>query len=180
MPNPDDVKLKGFSQARLLGPGGGPAAEGVCYYMCHYLEINDWKKTTYEDALSKAGEFAAGGKMINYAKSVNLKYDQQANEGDKPNSLAFNRLYRLSVGIDNDHRPNHAIAVLTGAKTEEIIFMDPNNGFYQPTAQNLNNRQALEYWISALYSETVTFHAFLNVGAVNSEKKHGWALLPKH
>lgn len=152
------VKLKEISQNTWLRSGGGLEKYGVCYYMCNFLmsEHGIWHKLVdFEQAVDSAKNFGQGTAMMNYAKIQNLNNEPQnsyplLNVG----VLASNSIYRGELWVGNTTAPigaaNHEILIITG-NGNDIIYFDPNFGFFQASNAGMNNVQALEYCIAQQY-----------------------------
>jgi hypothetical protein len=154
------VTLKKIEQDIWLSSGGGLSKYGVCYYMCNFLEsdLGIWNEPgSFINAVESAKNFGQGTAMMNYAKSQNSQKQPQAN----PNlyrvldRLDQNSIYRvqLFVGtpIPNRGEVNHEIIAVTG-DNDEIVFFEPNFGFYQPQEGN-HNREDLESAVQQLYTQ---------------------------
>jgi hypothetical protein len=153
------VSLKKITQDTWLKNGGGPSRDGVCYYMCNFLEsdLGIWNKPgTFVAAVSSAQNFAAGTTMMNYAKAKNLKPAQTAGYTQivAGVALAANRIYRaeLWVGAIGDAigEPNHEIIIVTG-NNNDIVYFEPNFGFFQASDAGKSNAQAIEFFINQQY-----------------------------
>ncbi|MCL6591595.1 MAG: hypothetical protein K6U80_16795 [Firmicutes bacterium] len=156
------TKLKAVEQNTWLRSGGGPERDGVCYYMCNFIESDQgpWDNPgSFANALSSARDFGQGTAMMNYAKAQNLRKAPQnpleLYQNLMGNALEADRIYRgcLWVGKENERpgMPNHEIIIVTGAVNNDIVYFEPNFGFFQPSEPTLNNREALEYWINQQY-----------------------------
>jgi hypothetical protein len=158
------VKLKAISQDTWLRSGGGPSRDGVCYYMCNFIEsdLGIWNKPmTFDKAIASAQNFADGSTMMSYAKAQNLrKAPQTGGYTDLGNAaLEPNQIYRawLQVVVDKnnppaDNSPNHEIIIVTGANNS-VAYFEPNFGFFQASNAGMNNTQALEFFINQQYGE---------------------------
>lgn len=155
------VSLKKIEQATWLRTGGGPSRGGVCYYMCSFLEsdLGTWNKPgTFVAAVSSAQNFGAGTAMMNYAKALSLKKAPQTALTAYPETsatgLAANRIYRaaLCVGAIGDAigEPNHEIIIVTG-NNNDVVYFEPNFGFFQASDAGKNNAQAIEFFINQQY-----------------------------
>jgi hypothetical protein len=157
------VSLKKIEQDTWLKTGGGPSRGGVCYYMCSFLEsdLGTWNKPgTFVAAVSSAQNFAAGTAMMNYAKAQSLKkapqtlltaYLERAATG-----LTANRIYRAALwvgaigGVVGE--PNHEIIIVTGSNND-VVYFEPNFGFFQASDAGKNNAQAIEFFINQQYGQ---------------------------
>lgn len=171
------VKLKEIVQDTWLRNGGGPSRNGICYFMCNFIESNlgPWSKPTTFAAAEAAGQnFAQGTAMMNYAKAQNLSKTQNAGYAAVAGALAANRIYRVELWVGPMAAavgaPNHEIIIITGADTTSIVYFDPNFGFFKPTLAANNNRQALEYYLNDQYGPTnkVGAFAYNNVRAISA------------
>lgn len=177
------VKLKAIEQATWLRSGGGPERGGVCYYMCNFIESGKgpWDNPgSFVNAVTKAQDFGLGTAMMNYAKSQNLRGAPQAGYAAVAGALTANRIYRgeLWVGAANavPGAANHEIVIVTG-NNDDIIYFEPNFGFYQPTQAGNNNRQALEYHINQQYQASgrqAASFAYYNVRSNTSSQPKGF------
>ncbi|WP_455628815.1 hypothetical protein [Parabacteroides chinchillae] len=170
------VKLKAISQDTWLRSGGGPEKKGVCYYMCNFLisEHGIWHKLrSFMEAVEAAKDFGQGTAMMNYAKAQNVAgKSQTANyPPSSGTALAHNSIYRGELWIGNASATlgpaNHEILIITG-NGDDIIYFEPNFGFFQASNVGMNNVQALEYCIAQQYGSK--FHVgsfgYLRVGAI--------------
>lgn len=178
------LSLKNISQGTWINTGGGPEARiGLCYYMCNFIESNQgiWNApATFQNALKTAQNFAQGTAMINYAKAqLTRNAPQIATYASTTSALLNNRLYRCCfwfgpttspIGI-----PNHEILILTG-NNDDVIYFEPNFGFFQPSNIGMNNRQALEYYISQQYGGTMHVGNFeyLNIRGLGATSPLGF------
>jgi len=157
------VKLKEISQDTWIHSGGGPSRDGVCYYMCNFIESNlgIWNKPdTFQNAVNLAKNFAAGTAMMNYARTQNLKKAPQTPNYQNlgANALAENRIYRAWLQVVNRKNPptntsaNHEIIIVTGTGNS-VAYFEPNFGFFQASNDRMNNTQALEFLINQQYNQ---------------------------
>ncbi|WP_278970952.1 hypothetical protein [Phocaeicola barnesiae] len=153
------VKLKEISQDTWLRSGGRPEKGGVCYYMCNFLmsEKGIWHKPVdFKQAVDSAKEFGQGTAMMNYAKIQNLnKKPQNSYPSLNGRVLDSNSIYRGELWVGNTTAPigaaNHEILIITG-NGNDIIYFEPNFGFFQNSNAGMNNVQALEYCIAQQYA----------------------------
>jgi hypothetical protein len=177
--------LKQISQTLWLNTGKGPEREGLCYYMCNFIESDNgpWNRPgSFANAVTAAQNFAQGTAMMNYAKAQNTRHMPQRN-GYIPvdhSALANNRLYRVELYIGPAQElpglPNHEILVVTG-NDKDVIYFDPNFGFFQASDDNLNNRQALEGWIKHYYAgsnQQAAFLGYRDVRSISSAQPKGF------
>lgn len=177
------TKLKRIDQGTWINYGGGPSARGVCYYMCNFLESDKgiWHKPgTFEAARKAAETFAAGTAMMNYAKAQNSRKAPQI--GVYPivaGALQNNRIYRVGLWFGPTDQvplaPNHEVILITG-EGQDVIYFEPNFGFFQPSQAGLNNREAVEYYINQQYGPD--YHAgsfqYYNVRSITSASPLGF------
>ncbi|MEI8571883.1 hypothetical protein U737_21045 [Methylomonas sp. LW13] len=161
--------LKSLAQAKFLGEFGY-SSEGICYYICEYVEEKIWAKPgvgAFKDAV-KAAESVIPSTIIKAGKAKNLAQKgggvhgtPQDNYPSLNTPLKINSLYRIGLwfGALNDKAPasatenNHEAIVITGAGSD-IVFLEPNFGFYrgQGGAMFPTNKDVLEGEIKALYT----------------------------
>jgi hypothetical protein len=153
------VSLKKIEQDTWLRTGGGPSRGGVCYYMCSFLEsdLGTWNKPgTFAAAVTSAQNFGAGTAMMNYAKAKNLKPAQTAGYAQLGAGVALdaNRIYRLELWVGATTaavgEPNHEIIIVTG-NNNDVVYFEPNFGFFQASDAGKNNAQAIEFFINQQY-----------------------------
>ena len=121
--------------------------------------------------------------MMNYAKAQNLRGASQSRYEAVSDALNANRLYRaeLWVGGVNDRAgaANHEIVLVTGANDSEVVYFEPNFGFFHPVEDGLNNRQAVEHFIEQQYQasnmKTANF-AYHNVRSNSSASPKGFSV----
>lgn len=149
--------LKQIKQDTWLHSGGGPARGGVCYYMCNFIESNGgpWNSPgSFDGAVEAAQNFGTGVAMMNYAKAQNLRKAPQRQYSRVDGALATNRIYRAGLWVGDlgtaVGEPNHEIIIVTG-NNNEIVYFEPNFGFFKASHDNCNNREALEYCINQQY-----------------------------
>lgn len=169
------VKIHAFDQNTFIGTGGGPAKDGICYYMCNYVEANIWKAPiTYAGGKTKATDFGNYGAMVNYAKAQNVqKYAQKSYASLSGTHFSKNSLYRVGVWI-GDHgstpgNPNHELIMITGPHNE-IVFFDPNFGFYEiqaPSNENLNDFKAALAQLYGSIHMDVSSYEFMKVRSLS-------------
>jgi len=155
------IKLKEIGQDTWLRGGGGPSKSGVCYYMCDYVEgrSGPWNKPeTFAKAVEAARNFGAGTAMMNYAKNRSLASEKQTGNYQAVNGdLAGNQTYRAELWVGDSGKfkgdpPNHEILIVTGPTPNQIIYFEPNFGFYQVQPHNVTNgRVSLEQEIEGQY-----------------------------
>jgi hypothetical protein len=163
------IKLKEIAQVTWLRGGGGPSKSGVCYYMCNYVEgrSGPWNKPeTFAKAVEAARNFGAAAAMMNYAKALSLRHAPQQPPpapGGQPRSyqpvtqtLVANHIYRAELWVGDLAQaagaPNHELLIVTGPGPSDVIYFEPNFGFYQAQPPpSYNNRQLLEYEIDQKY-----------------------------
>jgi len=140
--------------------------------MCNFLESNTWLNPGFNGAIEAALNFGQGTAMMNYAKAQNSRYAPQvARYPVVTGSLQLNRIYRGAfwvdaIGVAPEIIPNHEIIIITGGNPGDIVYFEPNFGFYQPTiVGGLTNRGAMENEIRGLYLPThqVRNFEYLNV-----------------
>ena len=186
MPN---EKIKGINQNTWLHAGGGPSAGGICYGMCNYIESKDgpwYQSNNYGNAVQNAGDFTAITAMMNFAKSQQLRKSPfQISDGVENGALAFNRLYRMTIWVGKanvpvvDRERNHELIVSTGSNNEEIVYFDPNFGFYHPTEVGMNNREALEHHISQMYAvnnDVIGLYGYSNIRSLTKNIPPGYPI----
>ena|SRR5437868_1378576 len=150
------VPLKQIGQGTWLKPGGGPSARGVCYYMCNFIDQGIWKKpSSFPDAVKASANFVQGTAMMNFAKAQSLRGAPQIPVYPQiTTALAANSVYRIGLWVDaatlQPGNPNHEIIAMTG-NADDIIYFDPNFGFFQASNAGMNNRQALEFFVNQQY-----------------------------
>lgn len=171
------TSLKQIAQETWLHSGGGPSAGGVCFYMCNFIESTQgiWNNPgTFANAVNAAKDFAKGTAMMNYAKAQSLRRAPQSNYiavGTTP--LASNRIYRaeLYVGAATSAvgAPNHEIMIVTGSNND-VIYFEPNFGFFQASNTGMNNTQAIEHFIAQQYGPNYRVGSFryMSVRAINA------------
>jgi hypothetical protein len=181
-------KLKAFGQSQILGQYGYSHG-GVCYYMCNFIESDKgpWDQpNTFAAAKEKAKNFTEYNAMMNFAKAQNLKAKGGAAHGIQQNlqgvavagALANNRIYRIELwaGEANKNPENadsidHEIMAVTGTGAE-IVYFEPNFGFWAPTEDGATNRVALENAVKAQYT-SIGWHAlnfkFYNLRGINQK-----------
>jgi len=151
--------LKNISQGTWLNNGGGPEQRiGLCYYMSNFIESDQGifnNPGSFANTLTSAQNFAQGTAMINYAKAqLTRSAPQIAAYPTVAGALANNRIYRacLWFGLTTSAPgiPNHEFIIVTG-NNDDVIFFEPNFGFFQASNAGMNNRQAVEYFINQLY-----------------------------
>ena len=176
------VKLKEISQDTWLHSGGGPSRGGVCYYMCNFIEssLGIWNKPgTFANAVTSAKNFAQGTAMMNYAKAQSLKKAPQTIGYTALNGAALqqNKIYRAWLHVESktapttDNTPNHEIMIITGSGND-VIYFEPNFGFFQVSDPTMNNTQAVEFFIKQQYGATydVRNFGYLSVRAITTDK----------
>ncbi|MCG7561460.1 MULTISPECIES: hypothetical protein [Pseudoalteromonas] len=184
MPN---EKIRSIKQNTWLHAGGGPSAGGVCYGMCNYIESKDgpwFQANNYENAVKNARDFTAITAMMNFAKSQQVRNSPfHISDGIENGELAFNRLYRMTIWVGKTSVPkpkrarNHELIVCTGSNHDEIVYFDPNFGFFHPSEAGKNNREALEYCIARMYADNnsdVDLFGYTNIRALNKKSPQGY------
>jgi len=174
------LKLRTFDQGSFL-VGGGPNSRGVCYYMCNFIEgeKGPWHQPgTYAAAVEEARNFTSGLAMINFAKAQSLrKLPQLGGYDHVAGPLAANRIYRIEYGVgDPPLGVNHETIAVTGAGNE-IVYFEPNFGFFEATLANANNREAFEYHVRAQYQGIgmdVANFAYKNVRSITRSTPKGF------
>ncbi|MDR2814506.1 MAG: C58 family peptidase [Prevotellaceae bacterium] len=168
--------LKTIGQGTWLNPGGGLSKGGVCYYMCNFLEseLGIWSKPeSFANAVNKAKDFGQGTAMMNYAKAQNSQGKVQQDGYAVVNGpLKNNRIYRVMLAVVEDGAedtlsPNHEMIAITG-EGDEIVYFEPNFGFFRPSDGNMNNREALEHFVNQQYAgkRQVTYFAYRDVRGI--------------
>lgn len=152
------TKLKAISQDTWLHSGGGPSRDGVCYYMCNFIESDKgpWNNPgSFANAVTAAQNFAQGTAMMNYAKAQNLRSAPQQFYNPVAGTLDNNRIYRAELTLNKQGKffGHHEIVIVTG-NNNDIIYFEPNFGFFQASDSGLNNRQALESYIAQQYKDS--------------------------
>ena len=173
--------LKQIQQDTWLHCGGGPARNGVCYYMCNFIDSDKgpWNNPgSFANAVTAAQNFASGTAMMNYAKAQNLRKAPQEQYQIVPDALVTNRIYRAGLWVGANPPVsgdgNHEIIIVTG-NNDDIIYFEPNFGFYQASNPGSNNRQALEYFINQQYTGTpVANFRYYNVRSNSSATPKGF------
>jgi hypothetical protein len=187
MPNVNE-KIKAIGQGQFLGQLGYSSG-GVCYYMCNFIESEKgpWDQpNTFANAKAKAKSFSEYNAMMAFAKAQNLKAKagaahgiaQQAPGVAVAGALATGRIHRISLWIGatneapaNANSVNHESITVTG-DGNEIIYFEPNFGFFSPTETGASNRVAMENAIKAQYV-AVGMHAenfkYLNLRGINQK-----------
>jgi hypothetical protein len=187
MPNVNE-KIKAIGQGEFLGKLGYSAG-GVCYYMCNFVESEKgpWDQpNTFANAKAKAKSFSEFNAMMAFAKAQNLKNKGGEAHGSAqqiPNTaiagaLATGRIHRMAIWIGaanenpaNANSLNHAVMALTG-DGNEILYFEPNFGFWAPKEDGASNRVALENAIKAQYV-AIGMHAenfkYLNLRGINQK-----------
>ena len=169
MPN---EKLKGIGQATFLG-NLGYSSGGVCYYMCNFIESEKgpWDQPkTFAAAKQSGKDFSQYAAMMNHAKAKNLearagkRLPQRDGYQNVAGALENNQIYRIWVWVGEAGKAprdaadvNHEIIAVTGAG-DEVVYFEPNFGFFAPSAQGASNRVALERFIREQYTAN-NYHA---------------------
>jgi len=179
------IKLKEIAQNTWLRSGGGPEKNGVCYYMCNFIESEKgiWTKfEKFEDGVNLAKNFTQGTAMMNTAKVQNLRKAPQEGYASVLGALENNRIYRGQLWVgkkgETSTLANHEILIITGVGNS-VAFFEPNFGFYQivNADKDKNNRQSLEHFIAQLYSAAnynVATFGYKNVRSINKSTPLGF------
>ncbi|OHX63975.1 hypothetical protein [Flammeovirga pacifica] len=175
------IKLKEINQGTWLNTGKGPSVTkygGLCYFMCNYHESNQgiWNEPkAFNQAVLDAKNFGKGTAMMNYAKAQNLKVPQNLSSYIPTTSaLTDNSIYRILLSIGATGSPNHAVIAVTGV-SGEVVFFEPNFGFYESTTTGVSNRQAFEDGIAKLYGKTsLGSFEYYNVRSINQSSPLGF------
>lgn len=123
--------MKSFDQGSFL-VGGGPASDGVCYYLCNYVESKIWCAQSYEKCLEAVNSFLPRA-AVAYAKSQNVQSYRQKSYNSNLGTFSPMVLYRIELCICSAGNqltvPNHELIMVTGQR--KVLFFDPNYGFYE-------------------------------------------------
>lgn len=126
------TRVKYFRQGVSLS-GGGPASDGVCYYLCNYVESKIWCKQSYEECLKAVDSFVPDT-AIKYAKSQNVQFYRQKSYNGNLSMFSSGVLYRIELCTYSAGNlptaPNHELIMVTGPR-DRALFFDPNFGFYE-------------------------------------------------
>lgn len=169
------TKLKELDQGKFLGEKGY-SSSGVCYYICEHVQEKVWNRPVV-GAFDKAVEAAKNvvpATIIKAAKAKNLSQKggddhgvAQRNYGTLATPLRINSLYRVGLWFgeagdapDDADDQNHEAIVITGSGAE-IVFLEPNWGFYQGDADfvAVTNKDVFEAAVRALYDGNGHDHA---------------------
>lgn len=171
MPN---TLLKELDQGKFLGEKGY-SSEGVCYYISEYVQQKVWGKPpvgTFDQAV-EAAKHAVPATIIKAAKAKNLSQKggeahgvlQRDNYAKLAVPLKPNSVYRIALWFgsaseapDDADDHNHEGIVVTGTGSN-VVYLEPNWGFYQASDANLTNKAVLESAIKALYDGNGHDHA---------------------
>lgn len=179
--------LKKISQDTWLHSGGGPSAGGICYYMCNFIESSQgiWNNPgSFANALTSARDFAQGSTMMSYARAQNLRKLEQEDLSSYAavnGTLPVNRIIRIALEVGNNGgQPNHEMVAITG-DNNDIVYFEPNFGFFRPSEVNMNNRQALEHFVNQQYVAlgnglTASHFVYHNVRANNKATPKGFGV----
>ncbi len=166
-------RLKELDQGKFLGQKGY-SSSGVCYYICEYVQEKVWNRPvvgTFDKAV-EAVKNVVPATIIKAAKAKSLSQKQgkkiaQRTYGTLATPLLINSLYRVSLWFglageapDDADDQNHEAIVITGSGAE-IVFLEPNWGFYQGDADlvNVTNKDVFEAAVRALYYSHAHGHA---------------------
>jgi hypothetical protein len=160
--------LKELVQRKLLGDTGY-SATGVCYYISEYVQDKIWGRPAV-GTFAKAVELAKGAIPATIVKAAKVK--NLAQKGGQAHGIAqkldyptlntpfkINSLYRVCLWVGPESEApadaddiNHAAILVTGAGAE-VVFLEPNFGFYQgtPDATSVTNKDIFEEGVKALY-----------------------------
>lgn len=176
--------LVSFDQSTMLDDFG-PSADGVCYYLCNYVEERVWYCKGY-DAARKAAMNGIGYRrsLINYARAQNIRNDIQQNYGmNMPRFFVCGRIYRAALQVvrtmqrPQPFRQNHEMIICTGEYNSQtnsckLLFFEPNFGLYEIIAHGRHiMRSRFENYVDALYrqngSSAVNF-TYRNVRSISA------------
>jgi hypothetical protein len=189
MPNtPPPIKLKEINQGIFIHTAGvdkTPEGGGVCYYMCNFIEgpLGPWSKPdTFDNAIQTAKDFCKGSKMYNFAVAQATRKAGQQSYTSVTGALVQNRVYRAELWVEDTkkptsrHLPNHEILVITGGTATDIIYFDPNSGFFQAYQPAVTNREALENCVRSQYANqnlTVDTFRYRNLRSLTESSPTG-------
>lgn len=154
------TKLKETSQITGLQSGGGLERNGICYFMCNFIEsdLGPWNRLdSFETAITKAERFEYWTTMINFAKAQSSKKSpiKDLNQYQKVvGALEGNRIYRGALWVGKTlpaGESNHEIIMVTGTTDSDILYFEPNFGFFQSDFRP--NRNGLERYIREQYHQ---------------------------
>lgn len=132
--------IKKFSQGDFIGKGS-PSKDGICYYLCNYVDKHIWNGLdNYAAGVQAAKNKFVPLSAINYAKAQNLLYGQIDGYVQPFRDFLTNKLYRMYFTIEDENtdvsyddngnpKPNHAVILITG--TDKTLLFDPNEGFIE-------------------------------------------------
>ena len=159
--------LVSFDQSTMLDDFG-PSADGVCYYLCNYVEEKVWFcPMNYEAARAAAiNGIRYRRSLINYAKAQNIRNDRQQNYGmNMPSFFVYDRIYRVALQVvrtlqrPQPFRQNHEMIICTGEYNSQtnsckLLFFEPNFGLYEIIAHGRHiMRSRFENYVDALYRQ---------------------------
>jgi hypothetical protein len=148
------TKLTEFKQAAHI-VGGGPAKNGICYYICNYVEQHKdspWLSAkNFEEARVNCTRMRTVP-LVAAGKAGNLQQVPQAGNYNDATPLRDNSIYRCELAVGLAAAINHETAMLTGEN--EIILFDPNFGFYHVDVAPGNHHEKFEQTLTALYGAT--------------------------
>jgi hypothetical protein len=149
------TKLTEFNQSTFIKGGsknGSPAAGGICYYICDFLEkhkdspINTTK--SFAALKSKCTRMATHA-LVAAGKASNVKNLPQFGSYSDATPLKDNSLYRVEVAVGVGASINHETLMITGAG--ETIVFDPNYGFYHVDISPAGHAAKFEKTLKSLY-----------------------------
>lgn len=165
----------------------GPSADGVCYYLCNYVEEHVWCcRKNYDAARATAIDMIRHrNSLINYARVQNIRNHRQQNYGmNMPKFFRHNRIYRVALQVEDTiqrpqpFRQNHEMIICAGnydsqTNSCKLLFFDPNLGLYEITAGGRHiMRRRFENYIDAQYivvnSSAVNF-TYRNVRSISAK-----------
>ncbi len=157
-----NTKLKECPQKLWLG-NSGYSHEGICYYMSEYVEKTLWGDVKTFDQAVDAAKKAVPDTIIKAGKAKNLKdraglaNPQQNGYASINGGLAEKTMYRIELwfGSRNENPTagddvNHEAICITGTG-REVLYFEPNFGFYHANHGTWNNQRVLEQYIDSLY-----------------------------
>lgn len=157
------TKLKECPQALWLGDRGY-SSEGICYYMSEYVRITIWGAARTFRAAKTAAEEAIPATIVKAGKAKNLRdrggdaVPQEVYTSTGP--LAGRSLYRvglwfgdISEAPDDAHHQNHEAVAVT-ANQHEVVFFEPNFGFYHARNTGQTLQAIFQAGVRSLYTPT--------------------------
>lgn len=152
------TKLTEFKQSTFIKGGSqnkNPAASGICYYICDFLEKH--KDSPINTTKSFAALKAKCTRMSTHAlvaagKSSNMQKLPQFNSYSDATPLKDNCLYRVEVAVGVGAPINHETLMVTGSG--ETIVFDPNYGFFHVAISPAGHAAKFEKTLKSLYGSS--------------------------